>query len=87
MATVTMAHFDILDYVDKSIELGVDERIAKHQARQLEQAIEIAKSSIREEIIAKDLATKKDLESAKNQIIFWVAGIIGLSGIVQHLLN
>lgn len=38
MTTVVIKHFDTLDYVEKSTALGVDERIAKYQARQIEQA-------------------------------------------------
>jgi hypothetical protein len=35
----------------------------------------------------KDLATKKDLEVTKNQIIIWVAGLFFASGLVQHFFK
>lgn len=30
------------------------------------------------------LATRKDLEVVKNQIIVWVAGLLVASGLIQH---
>lgn len=36
---------------------------------------------------AKDIATKKDLEIAKNQIILWVTGLFVASGLIQHFLK
>lgn len=94
MAVMTANHFDALDYVKKSKELGVPEQVAEYQARQIEQSIEIAINTIRTEIENKDLATKKDIEmvraeiaQAKNQIILWVAGLFVASGLIQHFFK
>ena len=87
MATLTTRHFDALEFVKKSKELGVPEPVAEYQARQIEQAIDIAISTIKEEITLKDLATKRDLESTKNQIILWVGGLVMASGLIQHFFK
>ncbi|MDQ5921876.1 MAG: hypothetical protein QG673_1935 [Pseudomonadota bacterium] len=79
-----LSHFDSLEFVKKSKELGANEELAEYKARKIEQAIEIAVSSAREDIQAKDMATKKDLEIAKNQIILWVTGLFVASGLIQH---
>lgn len=87
MTTVTIKHFDALAYVKKAKELGTDEALAEFQARQMEQAIDVAITTIKEEIALKDLATKRDLESTKNQIILWVGGLIMASGLIQHFFK
>ncbi|MDD3267282.1 MAG: hypothetical protein PHC75_08920 [Burkholderiales bacterium] len=61
MGTLVMKHFDVLDFVKKSKELGVDERVAELQARQFEQAIDIAVSNIEN----RDLVNKHDLEKTR----------------------
>jgi transcription elongation GreA/GreB family factor len=87
MTTITIKHFDALAYVKKAKELGANEELAEYQARQMEQAIDIAIATIKEEIALKDLATKRDLESTKNQIILWVAGLFIASGLLQHFFK
>lgn len=97
MSTIAK-HFDVLDFVKKSKQLGASEELAEYQARQIEQAIDFAISQAREEIDAKELATKRDLkelelsnkrdlESTKNQIILWVAGLFLASGLLQHFFK
>ncbi len=68
MVDAVMRHFDLLDFVDKSKELGVDEKVAKYQARQIEQAIEIAVDTVRFEIENKELATKNDIKELELKI-------------------
>lgn len=87
METPTHKNFDSLGFVKKSKELGVKEEVAEYQAPQIEQDIGIAVSTVRDEMNSKDIATKKDLESAKNQIILWVAGLFIASGLLQHFFK
>ena len=98
MSTLAPKHFDSLDFVEKSKELGVDENVAKYQARQFEQAIEIAISSVKYDIKDKELATKgdvreselrlqKEISNSKNQTIIWVVGFILASGLIQHFFK
>jgi len=98
MSTLAVKHFDVLDYVDQSRALGADEKLAKYQARQIEQAIEIAVTTARTEIENKELATKKDIKElelkigqAKFEVIIWVVGLVaGLfiaSGLIQHFFK
>lgn len=68
MTAITMKHFDILDYVDQSKAFGMDERLAKYQARQIEQVIEIATNNARSEIENRELATKKDIRDVQKDI-------------------
>lgn len=63
--TALAKHFDVLSFVEKSQELGVDEKIAKYQARQIEQAIDIAVSLAKEDLENKEIATKADIDIAK----------------------
>lgn len=98
MSAFALKHFDALDFVDKSKALGADENLAKYQARQIEQAIEIAVTTARTEIENKELATKKDIKEleirigqAKFEVIIWVVGLVaGLfiaSGLIQHFFK
>lgn len=98
MSTLSVKHFDILAYVQQAKKLGTSEELAELQARQIEQAIDIAITTIKEEIMLKDLATKKDLEvtkldlqkeisQASNKIILWVAGLFLASGLLQHFFK
>ena len=68
MTTTALRHFDTLDYVEKSKALGVDENLAKYQARQIEQAIDIAVDRARTDIENKELATKHDIEKVETKI-------------------
>lgn len=87
MAGTTIKHFDILDFVKKSKEYGASEQMAEFQARQIEQAIEIAVTQAKEDIEKRELATKRDLAETKNQIILWVAGLFVASGLIQHFFK
>lgn len=101
MVTAILKHFDTLNYVEKSKELGVDENIAKYQARQIEQAIDIAVNTARTEIENKELATKHDIKKlevqmqklevqihkSKSDIIIWIVGFLIASGLIQHFLK
>ena len=62
MSTLVMKHFDLLDFVNKSMELGVSKPLAEYQARKLEEVIEIAAVSHQETLESKNLATQKDLK-------------------------
>ncbi len=55
-------HFDALDFVKKSKALGVNDELAEYQARQLENVIDIASFTAREEFNVHELATKTDLK-------------------------
>jgi hypothetical protein len=68
MAALSMRHFDTLDFVKQSKKLGVDEPIAEYQARQIEEAIDIAVDNARVEIESKELATKKDILAVNKEI-------------------
>ena len=102
MTAIAMRHFDILDYVDQSKALGADEKLAKYQARQIEQAIDIAVSTAKAEIDGRELATKRDLnegfkeielkiERLKSELILWVGGLMATflvaSGLIQHFFK
>lgn len=94
MTAAVIKHFDTLDFVEKSKALGMNENLAKYQARQIEQAIDIAVNTARTEIENKDLATKKDIKEleaqihkSKFEIVIWIVGFLIASGIVQHFLK
>ena len=91
MTAHVIRHFDALDYVDRSRALGVDENVAKYQARQMEQLLDMATENARTAIEAKELATKKDLMEVKFDIIIWVAGLVaGLfvaCGLIEHFFK
>jgi tellurite resistance protein len=87
MTSFSIKHFDALAYVKQAKLLGTDENLAEFQARQIEQAIEVAISSIEN----KDLATKQDIELAIAQLkhdtlrfVVWtgVAVVIALGGML-----
>lgn len=61
-------HFDTLAYVKKSRELGVPEPVAEYQAKQIEKVLDMAVNNMREEIHAKELATKRDLNDVKVEL-------------------
>ena len=68
MTAFVMKHFDSLEFVKKSKELGANEELAEYQARQIEQAIDIAISTARVEIDTRELATKKDIKELELKI-------------------
>ena len=94
MTTITTKHFDSLNYVKQAKKLGTSEELAELQARQIEQAIDIAVATIKDEMELHNLATKKDIsnlelkiEQSKNQIIIWVGGLLFASGLIQHFFK
>ena len=68
MTTITTKHFDSLNYVKQAKKLGTSEELAELQARQIEQAIDIAVATIKDEMKLHDLATKKDISSGPSLI-------------------
>jgi len=87
MTALNAKHFDALAYVKQAKLLGTDENLAEFQARQIEQAIEVATSTIE----SKDLATKQDIELAIAHLkhdtlrfVVWtgVAVIVALGGML-----
>lgn len=68
MAAMALKHFDVLGYVEKSRALGVDEKVATHQARQIEEAIDIAVMTAKTEIENKELATKGDIRALDSKL-------------------
>ncbi len=68
MAAVNIRHFDTLEFVKHSKSLGVDEPIAEYQARQIEQAIDIAVNTAHSGIELKDLATKNNLLELRQEL-------------------
>lgn len=98
MSAMPIKHFDALSFVKKSKEFGVDERVAELQARQFEQILDIAITSVKEDLKSDELVTKgylkeniKELElkiaETKNQIIIWVGSFILASGLIQHFFK
>jgi len=68
MMAMTLNHFDVLDYVKKSREMGVPEQVAEYQARQIEHSIEIAVNTVKTEIENKELAKKKDIDIVRKEL-------------------
>jgi sulfate adenylyltransferase subunit 1 (EFTu-like GTPase family) len=68
MAAITMRHFDTLNFVKKSKELGASEALAEYQARQIEEAIDIAVITAKHDIENKELATKGDIAITRHEI-------------------
>ena len=52
MTTHAIKHFDTLGYVDRSKALGLDENLAKYQARQMEELLGMATDNARSTIEA-----------------------------------
>jgi hypothetical protein len=62
MGTLAMRHFDLLDFVNKSTELGMPKPLAEYQGRRIEEAIEIAIASNQESLESKNLTLKKEIK-------------------------
>ena len=65
MIAIEMRHFDILEFVKKSKSLGASEELAEYQARKFEEAIDIAVSVSRQDIIA----NKADFTSTNTEVM------------------
>jgi hypothetical protein len=94
MSAYAVKHFDLLNFVKKSKELGVPEPLAEYQGRQIEEAIETAIAASHEAVETKELATKKDIkelelkiEQTKNQLLFWLVGLFVASGFITYFLK
>lgn len=70
MATITIKHFDILEYVKKAKEYGIKEEFAEFQARQIAQLADTIEEQRQEIESLKQLqpSTKKDLEVTKLEL-------------------
>jgi hypothetical protein len=68
MTPMPARHFDMLDFVKKSKELGVKEDLAEYQARQFEKVIDIASAVTKEEFNAHELATKTDIKQLEMEL-------------------
>lgn len=64
MATITISHFDTLGYIQTAKRLETTEELAEFQARQIEQAIDVAVSKIDN----KELATKADVTNLEKDL-------------------
>ena len=64
MTATALKHFDTLEYVKQARKLGTSQELAEFQAKQIEQAIDVAIQSFEE----KELVTKKDLEITKLEL-------------------
>jgi hypothetical protein len=81
---LTAKHFDALAYVKRARELGTSEELAEFQARQIEQAIEVAISTIE----TRELATKNDIIDLRKELVAtelrlvkWILGT-GITGVL-----
>lgn len=68
MSVSAKKHFDVLEFVKQSKALGVNDQLAEYQARQLENVIDIASVTSREEFNANELATKVDLKTLEVEL-------------------
>lgn len=82
-----MTTLSIVDYIHELKAAGFTDKQAEVQAKRLEQAVIEIETKIKEELKQQDLATKKDIEIAKNQIILWVSGLFVASGLIQHFFK
>lgn len=68
MSTLTVRFFDTHEYVKKSKEMGVKEEVAEYQVAQIEKAIETAVQVVKDDIKAKDLATRGDIDIVRGEL-------------------
>ena len=69
MSIAVMKHFDLLDFVNKSTELGMSKPLAEYQARRLEEVIEIAVASNQDTSLQKDInEIRKDINEIRKEI-------------------
>lgn len=85
MVSVTIRHFDSLEYLETSKKLGVSQAVAIYQTKQIEKTIDIAVNNVREEVKSRELPTKIDvkelelkIDQVKTQFILWVVGIMAI---------
>ena len=83
MATIPAKHFSAVEYIKKLRAANITEE----QADIFAEAFEMQAQVIQEQsnkistLENKDLATRRDLEAAKNQIILWVVGIVAANSL------
>ena len=91
MTTVTVKNFSIVEYIQRLRKANFSEEQAEVLAKETEQIIANVLEQAHQEVEKKDLATRKDLESTKNQIILWIVtwntGLLVASGLIQHFFN
>lgn len=89
---MSIKHFDVHGYVKKAKELGTSEELAEFQARQIEQAIDMAISNVEKD----SLATKADLKETeltlRNELVKWVLGtgiatILAIAGLLKFMIH
>ena len=68
MSTLVVRHFDLLDFVKRSKELGMSELLAEYQGRKIEEAMEEAIAVSKEVVESKELATKQDLKAVESKL-------------------
>ena len=82
-----MKHFDLLDFVNKSTELGMPKPLAEYQGRRIEEAIEMATASNQENVETKNLSTQKDIKELESQIVAMRKDIKELELKIKELEN
>lgn len=91
MTTVTVKNFSIVEYIQRLRKANFSEEQAEVLAKETEQIIANVLEQAHQEVEKKDLATRKDLESTKNQIILWIVtwntGLLVASGLIQHFFK
>jgi hypothetical protein len=65
MSAFAMKHFDLLNFVKNSKELGMSEPLAEYQGRQIEEAMEMAIASSKETVEGRNLVTQQDLKNTE----------------------
>ena len=93
MPGLAVKHFDVLNYVKKAKEFGATEEFAEFNARQIEEAISIAVTTIESKELAtkNDIATlQKELVAVELRLIKWilstgVATVLALVGLLKYL--
>lgn len=88
MSTISLSHFDALGYVEKSTKLGVNEDVARFQARELESVFDMAVAKANQHLDKElnTVATKLDIQELKSELrsemkalrfelLRWVVGV------------
>jgi hypothetical protein len=75
MNAYAMKHFDLLNFVKKSKELGMPEPLAEYQGRQIEEAMERAIEVSHEAVEAREFTSKQDSKETENNLLFKMTGL------------
>ncbi len=91
MSTISVKNFSIVEYIQRLRKANFSEEQAEVLAKETEQIISNVLEQAHQEVEKKDLATKKDLETTKNQLILWIVtwntGLLIASGLLQHFFK